>query len=155
MMHTVNLRTRRTHGFALVDAENQTIWDGRRLPAAAASAVFDEIDYYVAGLPTCAALTPTLLAAYVPLLASRGWALDLVAPGPDAADLALMERAHFAIDRGHTDLVVVSGDHIFAELANHTRLHVVTHTGRLSRALGAAATSITFLGSGTGAPLAA
>ena len=155
MNHTVAATFTRMRGFALVDPENQTIWGGRRLEVAAASAVFDEIEFYVGGLPTTAALAPSLLCPYLPLIAGRGWGLDVVAPSPDAADLALMERARFAIGRGYTDLVIVSGDHIFAELANHSRLHVVTHADRLSRSLEAVATSVSFLGAGTGAPVAA
>lgn len=132
----------------LVDAENQTIWAGRRLPLTAAAAVFDEICLYVTGIPTTAALAPSLLAPYVPLLAGRNWSIDLVSPGPDAADLALLERARFAIEHGYTDFVLVSGDGIFADLAGSARLHVVSHPDRLSHRLAAAAQSISYLSSG-------
>lgn len=148
-------KSRHMQGFALVDPENQTIWNGRRLPLSRASAVFDEIDRYIGGLPTTAALAPSLLGPYIPLLAPRGWGLEMVVPGPDAADLVLLEHARFAVERGYTDLVVVSGDHIFAELAHCVRLHVVSHRDRLSRALASAATSISYLTSGAETHLAA
>lgn len=137
---------RHAPAFALIDPENTTIFRGRRLPLPAAAVVFDQVDSYVTGMPTCAALTPSMLASYLPILASRGWALKLVTPGPDAADLALMERARFAVDHGYDDLVIVSGDHIFAELAVRARLHVVSHPDRLSHALRSVATSISYLG---------
>jgi hypothetical protein len=145
----------RLQAIALVDAENQTIWNGRRLAPEVASDVFDEIDFYVVGLRTTVALAPSLLAPYVSLLACRGWSIDLTPVGPDAADLALLDRARFAITRGCTDLVIVSGDHIFAELAQHARLHVVSHSDRLSHALAASATSVSYLTSGSAAPMAA
>lgn len=131
--------------FALVDAENQTIWNGARISPAAAGAVFDEIDRYVARLPTSAAMAHSLLGPYVGVLAGRGWKLNLVNVGPDAADNALLEDARFAISRGYTDLVVVTGDGIFADLADRVRLHVVAYPERLSRRLATAATSVTYL----------
>lgn len=143
------------HTFALIDAENVTIWDQQRVPAQAATVVFDEIERYVAGLPTCAALAASLLAPYVSSLAWRGWSIDVVTPGPDAADLALMARAEFLIQRGYTDAVVVSGDGRFADLADQVRLHVVSHPDRLSRKLTQVATSVHLLHSGQGMPLAA
>ena len=141
-------------GLALIDAENVTIFHGCRLPLSAAAEVFDEIDHFVNGIPTCAALTSTLLAPYVPLLASRGWALELVAAGPDAADLVLLERARFAIDRGHTDLLIVGGDHIYAELARRARLHVLSQPDRLSHRLRSVATSVRYLDATTSLPVA-
>lgn len=144
-----------TRGYALVDLENQTIWDGRRLPQDAAAAVLAEIDPFVHGMPTRVALAASLLTAYAPLLCARGWGIDTVAVSPDAADLALLTHGRAAIACGVTDLVIVSGDHAFIELAQHARLHVITHRDRLSRALESAATSATFLCSGKGGPLAA
>lgn len=138
----------------LIDAENLTIWSGHRLPPATAATVFDEVDAYVTGLPATAALAPSLLAPYVPLFAARGWSIDMVAPGPDAADLALLARARFAVERGCTDLVIVSGDGIFAELAGQARLHVVSHRDRLSRKLAGVADTVSYLTSGV-APMAA
>lgn len=145
----------RATAFGLIDPENATIFRGRRLPLPAAAAVLDEVEYYVTAMPTCAALTRPMLAPYVPILASRGWALQLVATGPDAADLALMERARFAIDHGYDDLVIVSGDHIFAELAGQARLHVVSHPDRLSHVLRSVATSVSYLGEATSPLIAA
>ncbi|UAL29901.1 hypothetical protein K8W59_19625 [Nocardioides rotundus] len=149
------VRAGRALGFGLADAENCTVFAGRRLPAAAAAAVFDELEGYFSGLPTCAALAGSLLAPYVPLLACRGWALEVVPPGPDASDLALLARADFFIRRGYTDAVVASGDGIFAALADRVRVHVVSHPDRLSRKLAQAATSVHLLRSGTGNPMAA
>lgn len=61
----------------------------------------------------------------------------------------------FAIDHGHEGLVIVSGDHIFAELAGRARLHVVSHPDRLSHALRSVATSVNYLGVATSPPIAA
>ncbi|QCC77388.1 hypothetical protein [Nocardioides daphniae] len=44
-----------------------------------------------------------------------------------------------------TDLVVVSGDHAFVELAEVARVHVLAQPGKLSRRLRLAATSVTLL----------
>lgn len=137
-------------GLALVDLENLCIFNGHRLALTQAAGVCTEIDTFVAGLPTTAALACSLFAAYLPLLSARTWSIDMVQPGPDSADLALLERGHFAATHGVTDLVVVSGDHAFAELAAHARIHVVSHRDRLSRVLASAATSVTYLASGEG-----
>lgn len=148
-------RTQARRGLALVDLENLCIFKGSRLSLSRAGQVCDEIDSYVAGLPTMTALACSLFAAYLPLLGARGWSIDVVQPGPDSADLALLERGRFAVTHGVTDLVILSGDHVFAELAAHARIHVVSHRDRLSRLLASAATSVTYLASREGMPSAA
>lgn len=134
-----------TRTAALVDIENAVIVGGRRLSAAAGSLLLNIIGNYTSGMPVCVATGENVLRAYLPVLAGLPWGLRLVNTEPDAADLALIEAGHDLIGCGVTDLVVISGDHAFAELAPGARLHVVSHAGHLSRQLWLAATTVRYL----------
>lgn len=141
-MHNHRAATRTA---ALVDIENAVIVGGRRLSAAAWSRLLNTIGSYTSGMPVCVATGESVLRAYLPVLAGLPWGLRLVNTDPDAADLALIESGHALIDSGVTDLVVISGDHAFAELAHGARLHVITHADHLSRQLWLAATTVRYL----------
>ena len=98
----------------------------------------------VDGIPTTLALQAGLVRKYVSIL-DGPWSQRWVPSERDAADQALLQAAHHYLSRGVTDLVIVSGDGIFAELSRYCRLHVYAGRGRLSRSLLMAATSATLL----------
>lgn len=72
----------------------------------------------------------------------------LVGRGADGADLALLEgRTALEVVRRYDRLVVMSGDHIFADLAHSVRrwgrpVHVVSHPDALSWRLRRASSSV-------------
>jgi hypothetical protein len=140
--------TARARAYAIVDVENQTIWDGQRLHPGAARDVVEEIALHVADMPVRAALTESTLQSYLPLLAGRGWGVDCVAVGPDAADWVLIRHSVGAYLQGYDEIVVVSGDRVFAQLAEFAPIHVISHPDRLSRELASVASSVTYLHSG-------
>ena len=129
----------------LVDIENTVILRGRLLASPQLTGVFNTLDTHLADMPVRVASGPRVVKACMTELASRGWGLTLVSAGPDAADLALIEAGRHLAACGVTDLVVVSGDHVFAALAGVARLHVIAHPEKLSAALRLAAYSITAL----------
>lgn len=129
----------------LVDIENAVILQGRLLTSPHMTEVFTTLDTHLADMPVRVASGPRVVTACMTQLASRGWGLTLTSAGPDAADRALIETGRHLAACGVTDLVVVSGDHAFATLAQMARLHVIAHPGQLSAALRLAATTITHL----------
>lgn len=129
----------------LVDAENTLIVRGRLLPAAEGDLLLTAAGRCLGGMPVQVATGENVLRPYMATLATRGWIPALVPTEPDAADLALLDAGHAFIAAGVTDLVVVSGDHIFSELAAVARLHVIAHEDHLSKALRLAATTVTYL----------
>lgn len=141
----VNNRRASTRAAALVDIENAVIVDGQRLSAAEASILMNTIENFTSGMPVRLATGENVLRAYLPLLARRRWGLTMVSTQPDAADLALIEAGREFIAGGVTDLIVISGDHAFAELARRARLHVVSHADHLSKQLRLAATTFHYL----------
>ena len=78
-----------------------------------------------------------------------GWVVG--AMGADGADRALLAAVNlFQIAKSHDELVIMSGDHAFANLASLASkhgvpVHVVGQRGNLSRRLQAAATRVTHL----------
>ena len=79
---------------------------------------------------------------YMTAYAGRGWRLRFASMAPDAADAELLEAARDYVSHGATDLIVVSGDHAFAELAADARLHVLSYSAQLSHRLRLAATNV-------------
>ncbi|MCU0277769.1 MAG: hypothetical protein MUF33_01960 [Candidatus Nanopelagicales bacterium] len=130
---------------ALVDAENSLIVRGRLLPAAEGDALLTVVGKHLTGMPVQVATGEHVLRAYMAWFAARGWVPALVPTEPDAADLALLAAGRTFTAAGVTDIVVVSGDHIFTELAGAARLHVIAHADHLSKALRLAATTVTYL----------
>jgi hypothetical protein len=141
--------------FAIWDLENQIIFGGQRLGAKLALEVVEEIAGHVSGMPVRAALTEQAFRSYVPLLAGRGWGIDCVDVGPDAADWVLIRHGIDAYLRGYDELHVVSGDAIFAQFAEFMPIHVISHSDRLSRELARVASSVTYLHSGLESHMAA
>ena len=138
-------RVPRARSAGVVDIENLMIVRGRLLREPQRQEVFRTLDSHLAGMPVRVASGPQVFKACLPELASRGWGRTLVQGEPDAADQALIEAGrHFAAS-GVSDLVVFSGDHVFAALASVARLHVFAYGPCLSRRLQLAATSITYL----------
>jgi hypothetical protein len=141
--------------FAIADLENQIIFGGQRLGARLALDVVEEIARQVSGMPVRAALTEPALRSYVPLLAGRGWGIDCVDIGPDAADWVLIGHSIDAYLQGYDELHVVSGDAIFAQFAEFMPIHVISHPDRLSRELVSVASIVTHLHSGRQSHVAA
>ncbi len=129
----------------LVDVENTVIVRGRLLPAAEGDVLLNAAAKYLDGMPVQVATGKNVLRAYMSAFTTRGWIPALVPTEPDAADLALLDAGRAFAAAGVTDLVVVSGDHVFAELAGVARLHVIAHGDHLSKALRLAATTVIYL----------
>lgn len=138
-----SVRPRRFAG--LVDAENALIVRGCLLPAAEGDALLTVVGKYLGGMPVQVATGEHVLRPYMASFATRGWVPALVPTEPDAADLALLDAGRAFTAAGVTDIVLVSGDHIFTELAGAARLHVIAHADHLSKALRLAATTVTYL----------
>lgn len=65
----------------------------------------------------CIAVAPSwVIGHYVRVLHELSIPSAVVAPGPDAADLALLEQAEHLASIGYQRFVVISGDHIFSSL---------------------------------------
>jgi hypothetical protein len=133
----------------LVDIEDTLILRDHLLPSPQLRDTFDTLDAHLVDMPVRVASGPRVVKACMTELASRGWGLTLISAEPDAADRALIEAGRHLAACGVTDLVVVSGDHVFATLAGVARLHVIAHPEKLSRALRLAATSVRHLPSQT------
>lgn len=130
---------------AVCDLENLATVNGARLSRAEMGRLLAFVEGRITGMPVRVATGPNVLRPYMDLLQSTSWGLTLVKTLPDAADQALTIAAHDFIRCGITDVFVVSGDHAFAPLAGHARLHVVSHASHLSAALEVAATTVTYL----------
>ena len=129
----------------LVDLENLTMSDDGRRPLLTAAATLEAVAGVTGGMPVRAAMTKSFLRDYLTPLAITGWGIETVKPGPDAADAVLLERGREFVAAGYTDLIIVSGDHAFAELGDLACLHVVSLRGRLSFRLRRRAQSVTLL----------
>jgi hypothetical protein len=133
-----------TRRFAcIVDGDNVT--RGGRLGLADVSHVMAHVAHLTERWQVTCALQSRVAVDYMSAYAGLGWGIRFASMGPDAADLALLEVAGDYLAHDVTDLIVVSGDHAFAELADRARLHVLSYRSCLSRELAAAATTVTYL----------
>jgi hypothetical protein len=131
---------------AVIDIENLLILDAHALTThRQARNIVGQISNRMAEMPVRVASGRRVATTFMPMLAAQGWGFTLVDTTPDAADNALLSAAREFIAAGVTDLVVASGDHAFAELADGVRLHVISHGDHLSRRLAAVATTVTRL----------
>ena len=130
---------------AVLDVENVAITDRGRVTKTEMEGLLAAIDENVAGMAVRVATGINVLRPFMDLLGSRPWGLTVVKTEPDAADHTLIAAALEFVQSGVTDLVIVGGDHAFAPLAAHARLHVVTHADHLARTLRLAATTVTYL----------
>lgn len=71
-----------------------------------------------------------VLRRYAGTLSALHLCCEPVTPGPDAADLALLEHAEHLIGVGYRRFTVLSGDHIFAALCRRHPTTVITRAGR-------------------------
>lgn len=129
----------------LVDIENTMIVKGRLLPASEGEVLLTAAGKYLGGMPVQVATGENVLRRHMTAVVTRGWIPALVPNEPDAADRALLDAGRALVSAGVTDLVVVSGDHIFTELAAIARLHVIAHEDHLSKALRLAAATVAYL----------
>jgi hypothetical protein len=127
----------------LVDGDNVT--RGGRLGLADVSHVLAYVAHLTERWPVTCALQERVAREYMSAYARLGWRIEFAPMGPDAADLVLLDAATCHVAHDVTDLVVVSGDHAFAELADRVRLHVLSYRTCLSRELSAVASSVTYL----------
>lgn len=130
---------------ALIDLDNVLIERGKLLQPSAAAPLLAAIGAQVEGMQVRAACGHGILTAHMSALAARGWGITPVPATPDAADRVLFDDGLGFAARGATDLVVVSGDGFFADLATVARLHVIAPRGSLSRRLRLAAATVNFL----------
>jgi hypothetical protein len=101
----------------LVDLENLARVDGGWLTEQAladilthALALAGSADFRLAVAPRA------VLKRYAKTLAALHLPCEVVAPGPDAADLVLLAHAAHLTTVGYDHFVVLSGDHIFATI---------------------------------------
>jgi hypothetical protein len=130
---------------ALLDLENLAIVHWHRLRPAEMQVLLDSLKPFLNHRQVRVATGGGMLRRYLETISRGRWGVTLVGKEPDAADSALLEAGYHFIDRGVTDLVVVSGDHAFVPLASRARLHVASHADHLSKALRLAATTVTEL----------
>jgi len=92
----------------------------------------------------CIAVAPArVMGRYISLLHELSIPISLVSPGPNAADLALLELAQHLTSIGYQRFVVLSGDHIFSELSKaYPTTVIVRHNKSLAHALREAAESV-------------
>lgn len=92
----------------------------------------------------CIAVAPArVIARYIALLHELSIPIAVVEPGPNAADLALLEQAKHLASIGFRRFVVLSGDHIFTELCRAYPTTVIVRNNRaLAKALREAAESV-------------
>lgn len=127
----------------IVDGDNVT--RGGQLGLADVSHVMAYVAHLTERWPVTCALQNRVAVDYMSAYAGLGWRVRFAPMGPDAADLVLLEVADDHLAHAVTDLVVVSGDHAFAELASRARVHVLSYRSCLSRALSEVATTVTYL----------
>ena len=89
----------------------------------------------------CIAVAPArVIGRYVSLLHELSIPIAVVPPGPNAADLALLEQAEHLASTGYERFVVLSGDHIFSELSKaYPTTVIVRNSKSLARVLKATA----------------
>jgi hypothetical protein len=127
----------------VVDGDNVT--RGGQLQLGAVAQVLRRVAALTEGVPVTFAMQTRQAKAYMTAYAGMGWGIRIASMAPDAADDLLREAARDYFHHAVSDLVVVSGDHAFAELAGQARLHVVTYRDCLSKRLRLAATSVAYL----------
>lgn len=135
------------HGSArtacIIDGDN--VAGGGQVPVPDVAHVLERLSALNAGWSVTFAMQRRLAERYMTAYADRGWAIRFASMAPDAADGELLYAAADYLDHHVTDLVVVSGDHAFAELAGQARLHVCAYRSSLSKRLRLAATSVSYL----------
>ena len=127
----------------IIDGDN--IATGGQLPLPDVAHVLKRISALTTGLPVTFAMQSRLAARYMTTYAGEGWAIRFASMAPDAADDELLDAAAGYLDHGVEQLLVVSGDHAFADLAQHARLHVFAYRASLSKVLRMAASHVTYL----------
>jgi hypothetical protein len=134
---------RRGRVAAVVDGDNLT--KGGQIELPDATRVLASIADALADFPVTFAMQSRLAVRYMTAFSSLGWGVRFASMAPDAADLLLHEAAENYAGHAVTDLIVASGDHMFSDLADSVRLHVLCYRRSLSRQLQMAASSVTFL----------
>jgi hypothetical protein len=100
-------------------------------------ALIQDADYCIAVAPSW------VIGHYVHLLHELSIPSAVVPPSPHAADLALLEQAEHLASIGYTQFIVLSGDHVFAELCRAYPTTVIVRNNKaLARALQEAAESV-------------
>lgn len=127
----------------IVDGDN--VARGGQLGVPEVAFVMDYLARLTERWPVTVALQKRLAINYMTAYAELGWGIRFASMEPDAADKELLEVADDYIAHHVTDLIVVSGDHAFAELAGRARLHVLAYRKCLSRELELAASTVTYL----------
>jgi hypothetical protein len=127
----------------IIDGDNVAI--GGQVPVPDVARVLGQLSALTMGRSVTFAMQQRLAVQYMTAYADLGWAIRFASMAPDAADVELLDAAADYLAHDVTDLLVVSGDHAFADLAGHARLHVCAYRSSLSKRLQLAATSVTYL----------
>jgi hypothetical protein len=128
----------------LIDLDNLAVREGKLLPRdlvgrrlEAVARLTGHCDYRIAIAPT------RTLGAYIAQLVEHRIPVRSCGPERNAADLALCAEGYSLLTHGYTALVVASGDHFFAHLADLAPLFVAVPPGiPVARALLKVATPI-------------
>lgn len=134
-----------TRGSAvLIDLENFLYASRGLLSAERARPILRQTKELIQDSTHCLAVAPAwVLGRYVGLLHEFEIPSAAVPPGPNAADLALLEHAQHLASIGYQRFVVLSGDHIFTELCRrYPTTVIVRNNNALARALKEAAESV-------------
>jgi hypothetical protein len=127
----------------IIDGDN--IARGGELPLGSVTRVLARVSALSRGCSVTFAMQRRLAANYMTAYSGLGWGIRFASMAPDAADRELLEAAADYVTHDVKRLLVVSGDHAFAELAGVVPLHVCSYRDSLSRRLRLAATSVTYL----------
>jgi hypothetical protein len=121
----------------LIDLENLLRRNGEWITTAEAERVLATAMYLAGAAEFRLAVAPaTVLRRYVDVLVRVGLPCEHVTPGPDAADLVLLEHERHLTERGYTRFAVVSGDHIFSDICRrHPTTVIVRRDQPVARAL--------------------
>lgn len=128
----------------LIDLENYLHGAKGLLPPEHAQSFLARAMRLVPDSGHCIAVAPAwVIGNYITLLHELSIPTAVVPPGPNAADLALLEQAEHLTSIGFRRFVVLSGDHIFTELCQKYPTTVIVRNNRaLAKALKDAAESV-------------
>lgn len=128
----------------LIDLENFLHGSKGLLSSAQARPFLARAMHLIPDSGHCIAVAPArVIGNYIGLLHELAIPSAVVPPGPNAADLALLEQAEHLASIGYRRFVVLSGDHIFSELCrDYLTTVIVRNNISLARVLNQTAESV-------------
>jgi len=128
----------------LIDLENFLFGSKGLISPKKARPILLRVLAFIQDTGYCIAVAPSwVIGHYVHLLHELSITSAVVPPSPNAADRALLEQAEHLASIGYTHFIVLSGDHVFAELCRAYPTTVIVRNNKaLARALREAAESV-------------